>query len=59
MKPIDASKTSKEKEVYSNLKDDKEKQTPNFHLGQLVRTADIKKFLVKAIQQIGHINYIQ
>ena len=43
MKPIDASKKSKEKLVYSNLQDRRVKQQAKFNLGQLVRTADIKK----------------
>ena len=42
MKPIDASKKSNETEVYSNLQDNREVRKPNFNLGQLVRTADIK-----------------
>ena len=41
MKPIDASKKSNEKLVYSNLMDDREKKKPKFNLGQLVTTADI------------------
>ena len=47
MKPIDASKKSNEKEVYSNLRDDRVKRQPKFKLGQLVRTADIKKVFSK------------
>ena len=47
MKPIDASEKSNEKEVYSNLKDDREKQTPNYKLGQLVRTSDIRRVFSK------------
>ena len=43
MTPIQASKKSKEKEVYSNLKDNREVRKPKLHLGQLVRTADIKR----------------
>ena len=42
MTPIQASKKSNEKEVYSNLKDNREIQKPKFKLGDLVRTADIK-----------------
>ena len=41
--PIQASKKSNEKLVYSNLKDNREIQKPIFNLGQLVRTADFKK----------------
>ena len=47
MKPIDASRKSNQKLVYNNLKDDREKQKPKFKLGQLVRTADIKKVFSK------------
>ena len=43
MKPIDASKKSNEKIVYNNLKDKRKKPDPKFKLGQLVRTADIKR----------------
>ena len=47
MKPIDASKKSNEKLVYSNLQDRRAKQQPKYKLGQLVRTADIKKVFSK------------
>ena len=47
MTPNQASKKSNEKLVYSNLKDRKVKQQPKFKLGQLVRTADIKKVFSK------------
>ena len=47
MKPIDASKKPNEKLVYSNLKDDREVPKPKFKLGQLVRTADIKRVFSK------------
>ena len=33
--------------VYNNLKDDREKQKPKYKLGQLVRTADIKRVFSK------------
>ena len=42
MKTVNASKKSNEKEVYSNLRDDRVKQKPKNELGQSVRTADIK-----------------
>ena len=45
--PVQASKNSKEKEVYSNLRDRRVKQKPKFKLGQLVRTADIKRVFSK------------
>ena len=47
MTPIQASKKVNEKEVYSNLRDDRVKRQPKFKLGQLVRTADIKKVFSK------------
>ena len=47
MTPNQASKKSNEKEVYSNLEDNREIQKPKFKLGQLVRTADIKKVFSK------------
>ena len=42
-----ASKKSNEKIVYNNLKDDREIQKPKLKLGQLVRTADIKRVFSK------------
>ena len=47
MSPIHASKKVKEKKIYSNLKDNRENQKPNFKLRQLVRTADIKRVFIK------------
>ena len=47
MTPIQASKKSNERKVYSNLKDKREIQEPKFKLGQLVRTADIKRVFSK------------
>ena len=47
MTPIQASKKSNEELVYSNLKDNREIQKPKFKLGQLVRTADIKRVFSK------------
>ena len=47
MTPNQASKKSNEKIAYSNLKDRRVKQQPKFKLGQLVRTADIKKVFSK------------
>ena len=43
MTPNQACKTSNERKVYSNLKDNREAHKPKFILGQLVRTADIKR----------------
>ena len=47
MKPIDASKKSNQKLVYDNLKDVRENRKPKFKLGDLVRTADIKRVFSK------------
>ena len=47
MTPNLASKKSNEKEVYSNLKDNREIREPKFILGQLFRTADIEKSILK------------
>ena len=47
MKPIDASKKSNEEIVYTNLQDKRKILNPKFKLGQLVRTADIKKIFSK------------
>ena len=47
MTPVQASKKSNGKEVFSNLKDRRVKQKPNLHLSQLVRTADIKRVFSK------------
>ena len=45
--PIQASKKSNEKAVFDNLRDDRQKQRPKFKLGDLVRTADIKRVFSK------------
>ena len=47
MTPVQASKKSKEKEVYYNLQDRRGRQKPKFKLGDLVRTADIKRVFSK------------
>ena len=47
MTPLQASKKSNVKEVYSNLKDNREIQKPKHKVGQLVRTADIKRVFSK------------
>ena len=47
MTPIQASKKSNAKEVSSNLQDRRVKRQPKFKLGQLVRTADIKRVFSK------------
>ena len=47
MTSIQASKKVNEKEVFPNLRDDRVKRQPKFKLGQLVRTADIKKVFSK------------
>ena len=57
MTPLEAYLKKNEKIVYSNLKDNREVRKTKFKLGQLVRTADIKRVLVMVIQQIFHIDY--
>ena len=47
MTPVQASKKSSETLVYSNLQDQRLKQPPKDKLGQLVRTAEIKKVFSK------------
>ena len=47
MTPVQASKKSKEKQVYSNLQDKRRKLNPKIKLGDLVRTADIKRISSK------------
>ena len=47
MTPNQASKKSNEKLVYNNLKDNRKIQKPKYKLGDLVRTADIKKVFSK------------
>ena len=47
MKPIDTSKKSNQKLVYDNLIDDREVRKPKYKLGDLVRTADIKRVFSK------------
>ena len=45
--PNQASKKSNERNVYSNLQDRRVRQKSKFKLGQLVRTADIKRVFIK------------
>ena len=45
--PTQASKKSNQKLLYNNLKDDREVLKPKSNLGQLVRTADIKRVFSK------------
>ena len=59
MTPTQASKKSNEPEVHSNLQDKRKKQKPKYKVGDLVRTADIKKYSQKVIQQTGVINFKQ
>ena len=47
MTPIQASIKSDEKIVYNNLKNNRENQKPKLKLGQLVRTANIKRVFSK------------
>ena len=48
MTPVQASKKANEKLVYSNLQDKRRKLNPKFKLGDLVRTADIKRVFSKS-----------
>ena len=48
VKPNDGSQKSNEKTVFNNLKNKKQKHKPKLELGQLVRTADIKRALGKS-----------
>ena len=43
MSPIQASEKSNERIVYNNLKDNREFRKPKVNLGQLVRTAEIRR----------------
>ena len=47
MTPDQASKKTNERKVYSNLQDRRVRQKPKFKLGDLVRTADIKRVFSK------------
>ena len=47
MTPLQASKRTNKKIVYKNLQDTIVKQQPKYKLGQLVRTADIKRVFSK------------
>ena len=47
MTPVQVFKKAKEKTVSSNLQDKREQRVPKYKLGDLVRTADIKKVLSK------------
>ena len=47
MTPVQATKIVNEKEIYFNLQDRRVKQKPKYILGQLVRTADIKRVFSK------------
>ena len=51
------SKKTNEKLVYTNLQDLDNNQSLNY--GKKFVQLILKEFLVKAIQQIGHINYLQ
>ena len=52
MTPIRASKKSNEKEVSSNIQDQRIKQQLKYNLGQLVRRADIKRVFSKGDSRI-------
>ena len=46
MTPIQDSERTNANLVYSNLRDDREIQTPKNELGQLFRTADVKNSIL-------------
>ena len=48
MPPNQVSMEMNKKTVYSNLRERREKHLPKFNLGQLVRTADIKRVFSKS-----------
>ena len=48
MTPFQASKKLNDEEVYANLRDKREIRKPKFKLGQLIRTADIKRVFSKS-----------
>ena len=54
--PIQASKKVNERDFYSNLKVNSEVGKPKFNLGQLVRTADIKRVFSKGDSKIRSYN---
>ena len=47
MTPVQASKKTNEKLVYSNLQDKREKLIPKYKLGDLVKTTNIKRVFTK------------
>ena len=53
-----ASKKSNDKQVYSNPQDQRVRQRPKFKIGDLVRTADIRKVFSKGDSTNIVINYI-
>ena len=55
---IQASKKSNEREVCSNLQNQRVRQRPKFKLGQLFRQLILKKYSRKTIVQITVIKYI-
>ena len=59
MTPIQASRISNGKNVCSIFKYNRQVRNRKFNPGQLVRKADMKRVLVREIQQIIAINYIQ
>ena len=47
MTPIEGAKKINESTVFSNLQDKRQKRKPKFKLGNLVKTADIKRTVSK------------
>ena len=59
MTPIQASKKTNERLVFSNLKDNREIQTPKYKLGQLFVQLIFEKYSQEEIVQIIIINFIK
>ena len=59
MTPNQASKKTNEKVVYNNLQDRRVRRKPKFKLGQLVRTADIKRVFSKGDSTNYSYHFIQ
>ena len=57
--PLQASKKSNERKVYSNLQDKRRKLNPKFKLSQLVLLLILNEFSARDIVQIKVINYTQ
>ena len=59
MTPIDASKKSNERLIFTNLKDKRQNQKPRDILRELVRSLILFQFLVKEIAQSIAMSFVQ